>query len=73
MDYEARSLKAQMRRADKLGAMHVLILGEDELVKGAALLRDMEASTQEDIPLEGIAEQLLSRFNLSDQKPTTSV
>ena len=73
MDYEARSLKAQMRRADKLGATHVLILGEDELVKGAALLRDMEASTQEDIPLEGIAEQLLSRFNLSDQKPTTSV
>jgi histidyl-tRNA synthetase len=72
MDYEAKSLKAQMRRADKLKATHVLILGEDELVKGAALLRDMEASTQEEVPLEAIAEQLLSRFNLSEQKPTTS-
>jgi histidyl-tRNA synthetase len=28
MDYESRSLKAQMRRADKLGVSHVLILGE---------------------------------------------
>jgi histidyl-tRNA synthetase len=62
MDYESRSLKAQMRRADKLGATHVLILGEDELAKGVAILRDMEAGVQEEISLEGIAEQLLSRL-----------
>jgi histidyl-tRNA synthetase len=71
MDYESKSLKAQMRRADKLEVTHVLIVGDDELAKGVALLRDMEASTQEEISLEGIAEQLLSRFNLSDQRPTT--
>lgn len=62
MDYESRSLKAQMRRADKLGVSHVLILGEDELAKGAAILRSMENSTQEEIPLEGIVEQLLQRL-----------
>ena len=62
MDYESRSLKAQMRRADKLGATHVLILGDDELAKGVAVLRDMGAGTQEEITLEGIVEQLLERL-----------
>ncbi|UCE84050.1 MAG: histidine--tRNA ligase [Deltaproteobacteria bacterium] len=62
MDYESRSLKAQMRRADKLGATHVLILGDDELAKGVATLRNMETSVQEDIPLEGIVEELLQRL-----------
>jgi len=62
MDYESKSLKAQMRRADKLASTHVLILGDDELAKGAALLRDMKASFQEDIPLEGIAEKLLQKL-----------
>ena len=67
MDYESRSLKAQMRRADKLGATHVLILGEDELAKGAALLRNMETGTQEEISLEGIVEQLLQRLKPSNE------
>lgn len=62
MDYESKSLKAQMRRADKLSVTHVLILGEDELKKGSAALRDMKAGTQEEIPLEGLAEQLLGRL-----------
>lgn len=62
MDYEFRSLKAQMRRADKLGVTHVLILGEDELAKGVAMLRNMAASTQEEIPLEEIVETLLQKF-----------
>jgi histidyl-tRNA synthetase len=51
-----------MRRADKLSVTHVLILGEDELARGAATLRNMETSTQEEIPLEGLAEQLLERL-----------
>jgi histidyl-tRNA synthetase len=62
MDYELKSLKAQMRRADKLDATYVLILGDDELARGAAVLRNMEASIQEEIPLEGIVEQLLRRL-----------
>jgi histidyl-tRNA synthetase len=64
MDYESKSLKAQMRRADKLEATHVLILGDDELAKGAAVLRNMEASSQEEIPLKEIVEKLLQRFKL---------
>jgi histidyl-tRNA synthetase len=67
MDYESKSLKAQMRRADKLESTHVLILGDDELARGAVVLRNMEAGTQEEIPLEGLTKQLLSRFESTVQ------
>jgi len=58
MDYEDGSLKAQMRKADRLGATHVIILGEDELARDKAILRFMETKVQEEIPLGGIAERL---------------
>ncbi len=45
-DYFDRSLKAQMRYADKLGARFVLILGDEELREGAVTVRDMERSEQ---------------------------
>ncbi|MFP3870568.1 MAG: histidine--tRNA ligase [Syntrophobacteria bacterium] len=60
MDYEKRSLKAQMRRADKSQATHVLILGEDELRRGLAVLRNMAAKTQQEIALEEIVAHLTS-------------
>ena len=33
MDYRAGSLKSQLKRANKLGVSHCLILGEEELKK----------------------------------------
>ncbi len=38
-----RGLKTQMRRADKLGARYVLIIGENELAAGKGTVRDMQA------------------------------
>lgn len=61
IDYEGRSLKAQMRRADKLGARYVLIVGEDEQRSGQAILRDMEEKKQEEIPLSSIFEEIVRR------------
>lgn len=61
MEGEARSLKSQMRRADKLGARSVLIVGEDELAKGKAIRRDMTTQQQEEISLDKIEEHLLAR------------
>lgn len=61
-DYEGRGLKAQMRRADKFGARYVLILGEDELSKGEAILRDMDKKRQEEIPLPAIFEEIVRRM-----------
>jgi histidyl-tRNA synthetase len=62
IDYEGRSLKAQMRRADKFAARYVLIIGEDEQRTGQAILRDMQAGKQEEIPLPSIFEEMVRRM-----------
>ena len=59
MEGESRSLKSQMRRADKLKAGAVVIIGDDELARGAAALRDMASKRQEEISL-GDLEMVLS-------------
>ncbi len=41
-----RGLKALMRRADRIGARHAVIIGDSELARGAVTLRDLAASTQ---------------------------
>jgi histidyl-tRNA synthetase len=50
-----------MRRADKLKAAAVLIIGEDELQKGMAVLRDMKSKSQEEISLANIEAELMAR------------
>ncbi len=54
LDYEGKSLKSQMRRADKLRARYVLILGEDELKRGKAALRNMGTKSQEEISISDV-------------------
>jgi histidyl-tRNA synthetase len=54
LDYEVKSLKSQMRRADKLKAPYVLILGGDELKRGKAVLRNMKDKSQEEIPISSL-------------------
>ncbi len=58
---EVRSLKSQMRRADKLNASAVLIVGDNELDRGVALLRDMASREQSEISLNDVEGALLSR------------
>jgi histidyl-tRNA synthetase len=58
MEYASRGLKAQLKTADRLGAARVLILGENELASGKALLRDMVAKSQQEVPLEGLVDRL---------------
>jgi len=52
MDYEGKSLKSQMRRSDKFNARFTLILGANELEKGAAVLKAMDSGTQSEVPLD---------------------
>lgn len=61
MDAKERSLKSQMRRADKLKAQWVLIVGDDELQKSRAALRDMASKQQEEIGLDNLETELMSR------------
>ncbi len=58
LDYDGKSLKSQLRRADKLGASHVIILGEDELKKKVAAIRDMQAQKQGEVPIAEIPKRL---------------
>jgi histidyl-tRNA synthetase len=53
-DYLGRSLKAQMKYAGKTGVRFVVIIGEEELERGSALVRDMSAGKQETIIFENI-------------------
>ncbi len=46
VDYDARSLRAQMKRADRSGARRVLILGDDELARGEVTVKDMASGDQ---------------------------
>jgi histidyl-tRNA synthetase len=52
LDYEGKSLKSQMRRADKFRSRFTLILGEDELSRQLAPLKDMDGGTQTEVPLD---------------------
>jgi len=54
VDCEGRSLKAQMREANRLGAAWVVFLREDELAQGRAALRWMNTGTQEEVALDDL-------------------
>ncbi|MBT3181589.1 MAG: histidine--tRNA ligase [Deltaproteobacteria bacterium] len=53
-DYAVKSLKAQMRRAAKLNAESVVIIGDDEISKGQAVVRDMRAGTQQEVRIKDL-------------------
>lgn len=46
MEFEARGMKAQLKRADRVQAAIAVILGGDELARGEVTLRDMRKSEQ---------------------------
>ena len=53
-DYQGRSLKAQMRRAGKLSAQTVVIVGEEELAKGEAQVKDMRSGDQHAVRIDDL-------------------
>ncbi len=53
-DFSSRSLKAQMRSANRENASRVLILGEEEISQGSVICRDMKTSNQVTIPTSGL-------------------
>ncbi|HEU4758999.1 MAG TPA: histidine--tRNA ligase [Dehalococcoidia bacterium] len=53
-----RSLKAQMRQADALGAEYAAIIGERELRDGVVALRRLADGSQETVPLAEVAARV---------------
>jgi histidyl-tRNA synthetase len=53
------NLGKRLKRANKLNARAAIILGADELAKGAATLRDLDSGVQEEVPLAALEERLM--------------
>lgn len=63
MDYLDRKMKAQIKAADRLKAKYTIILGEDEIAKGVAVIRNMENGEQEEIKFDTVSDYLADRLN----------
>ena len=53
-----RGMRSQLRYASNTGATHAVIIGDDELAKGVATLRDLDSSSQSEVALDSLAEAL---------------
>lgn len=58
-DYMDRSVKAQMKYANKIGAKMTVIIGSDELEKGVADIKNMETGESVSVELDKISEYIL--------------
>jgi histidyl-tRNA synthetase len=67
MDFGDKSLKSQMKQADRLGATHVLIVGDNEINQGSVILRNMTTKEQTSIPIEHVVETIKANFGASPQ------
>jgi histidyl-tRNA synthetase len=59
MDYADKSLKSQLKRADKLNSSFTLILGDKEIDEKQALLRNMQTKEQQDVSFDGLLESII--------------
>jgi histidyl-tRNA synthetase len=60
-DYRAVTLKSHLRQADRSKCRYAVLLGDDEVVRGSIILRDLESKAQETLPLTGLASLLKNR------------
>jgi len=58
MDYADKSLKSQMKRADRLNSAYTLIFGDKEIEENRAELRNMSTKYQQSLPLDNLLEAL---------------
>jgi len=58
-DYLDRSLKAQMRAANSLKAKYTVIIGQEELSRGKASVRNMRSSHQDEVEIENLCDYLV--------------
>ena len=58
LEAEEKSMKSQMRSADRLKARRVFILGDAELESGQAVLKQMADGSQMTVPIDSLKEYL---------------
>ncbi len=65
MDFSGRSLKSLMKRANRLNANNVLIIGDHELEQGSVIFRNMQTQTQDTISIDTLIETLKAKIERS--------
>ncbi|MFN3216496.1 MAG: histidine--tRNA ligase [Acidimicrobiales bacterium] len=70
--FGGRSVKAQMKVADRSGARFAVLIGSDELDAGEVTLRDLATGDQERIPRDGLVAALRSRIDTPSPEATPS-
>lgn len=58
-DIVGRSLRAQMKYADKIGAKFSMVIGDDEITNNKAILKNMETGEKTEVPLD---EEFINTF-----------
>ena len=61
-DYLSRSVKAQMKYANKIGAKNTVILGADELAGNRAAVKNMETGEQTEVELDKLVEYIVGKI-----------
>ena len=61
IDHMERSVKAQFKYADKLGAKYVAVIGGNELAEGKANVKQMATGESESVAFENFAEYFLGK------------
>ena len=59
-------MKAQMREANKLGVETVVIVGDDEIERGEAVVREMATGEQRNIPFDDLVRVLTDTHRTND-------
>ena len=59
-DYLGKSLKAQMKYANRAGVGRVVLVGEEEVARKVVTLRNMVSGAQEEVPLDQIVQRILA-------------
>ncbi len=58
LDFDGKNLKSQFKQADRSGARFAIVIGDDELAANSVSLRNLQASTQNLVPLTALHEAL---------------
>lgn len=62
-DYLDRKMKGQFKAADRFKAKYVVILGEEELERDAALLKEMSTGEQTELQMNDLADTLIGKLS----------
>ncbi len=62
IDHLSRSMKAQFKYSNKVNSLYTVVIGDNELDNNVVSLKNMETSTQEEITLDSVIDEIVNRI-----------